>query len=134
MGISIFLAKVLGLYLVIASIWMLVRYRNFESVVREMETNPVYVMTTGFMALIFGTLIIMSHNIWAAHWMVLITILGWLVLIKGLIRLFVPEVSKRIIAGWFRHRYVVIITAIITLLVGLFLLYHGFAGHMIFKM
>jgi uncharacterized protein YjeT (DUF2065 family) len=36
------------------------------------------------------------HNIWIADWRILITLIGWLSVIKGVVRLLFPQAGKRL--------------------------------------
>lgn len=57
----------------------------------------------GFTAVILGILIVNYHNIWVKDWTVLVTILGWLALMKGVLIIafpsFVQSYSKLIFEG-----------------------------------
>lgn len=62
MEVSIFLAKVLGLWAFIVSLAVLVRPKLFETVVKEINRSDAFLYLTGFLSLIIGILIIVSHN------------------------------------------------------------------------
>ena len=51
-------------------------------------------LTYGFLSLFLGLTSVLLHNVWEPNWQVLITIFGWLALIKGIIVIAWPEVSK----------------------------------------
>lgn len=126
MVLSIFLAKVLGLYLVILGMWLLMRCRNAEAEIQGMMSSSGVLTLGAILGLIFGLLIVVSHNIWHLNWEVIITVIGWMALIKALFILFFMDKAKRFFNWWIQHRKVMMITYIITLLLGLCLLYHGF--------
>ena len=42
-----------------------------------------------------GLAIVLTHNIWAADWRVLITLFGWLNVIGGALRLFAPPLLMK---------------------------------------
>ncbi|MCV7069115.1 hypothetical protein H7H51_31435 [Mycolicibacterium farcinogenes] len=56
--------------------------------------NRAFGLTYGFMSLFLGLASVLLHNAWELNWHVLITIFGWLALIKGVIVIAWPEVSK----------------------------------------
>ena len=125
MELSIFLAKVLGLYLVIVPLAVLVNRKHLPRLVEEFSTNIGLNILASIFALVLGLLVVVSHNIWTADWRVIITILGWLTLAKGVVRLlFLEQVQKlaRIsLKLWFLVLFV---------LVGLYLSYVGFSTPM----
>ena len=88
---SIFLAKVIGLYLLIVSAAVLLRRKQFIELINEFTANRALVFLSGLFALILGLLIVVSHNVWTADWRAVITVIGWLMLAKGVIRIMLPE-------------------------------------------
>jgi hypothetical protein len=44
--------------------------------------------------LILGLISVLLHNIWVANWHVLVTIFGWLTLIKGILVIAWPELCR----------------------------------------
>jgi len=127
MDISIFLAKVSGLYLGIIAFAMLIHGKKFRNMIPEMNT-PIFTFIGGALALLLGVLIVVSHNVWDADWRVLITILGWLALIKGIVRLLFFGVSNKLNNAYKKNPPLYYVTVIILLIVGIYLSYKGFNG------
>ena len=88
---SIFLAKVLGLYLLIVPAAVLLNRKQFAELAKEFVANPAIVFLSGLLALILGLLMVVSHNVWTADWRAVITFIGWLTLAKGVVRILFPE-------------------------------------------
>jgi len=126
MYISIFLAKVLGLYLVITTLSLLVNRATTKSILTDVVKSPGLLYLSGTIALILGILLISVHNIWVADWRVLITLIAWLSFIKGLfITVFSPSVtkhSKKLLA----HPYFLPVSYVVSFLIGAYLCYWGF--------
>ena len=124
MDISIFLAKAWGLYLVIISLAFLFNRSLRKRVANLLENEGVFLLS-GLVGLVFGILHVLAHNIWVKDWRVVVTILGWLVLAKGVLRVGFTgpslRASQKLIAKkgsvWF---------IIVFLAVGIFLLCKGF--------
>ena len=57
----------------------------------EFLGNHALVCLTGMINLVIGLLIVVSHNIWVAEWPVVVTIVGWVVLLQALMRIFFPD-------------------------------------------
>jgi hypothetical protein len=91
MATSLFLAKVMGLFLLIVSVILLVNFHKFPKLVKDFAKNSLLIFISGFPALLLGLLIVLNHNIWVNDPRVIITILGWLILVKGVLRLSMPE-------------------------------------------
>jgi hypothetical protein len=126
MVLSIFLAKIIGLYLVIISAAFMLKADEFKPMMLDMLKNPSLVLFSSILALIFGILIVVSHNIWDMDWRVIITILGWLTLLKGVMRLFYPEFVMKKVTKCVENKASYTIMMLITLFIGLVLLYFGY--------
>lgn len=128
MDLSIYLAKVIGLYLFIVCFGFLVNKKNLKPIVTEFLKSPPLIFLSGFMALIIGLLLVTSHNVWVMGWPVLITIFGWLSLIKGIIRVVCPQFVVKKVQKWFQNDAFYYITCLIFLIAGLILIYYGYIG------
>jgi len=89
MEISIFLARFLGGFYVIFGLLFL--GAKFLGKVIEMTEDKVFVVSTGYISLLLGLATVVLHNVWVADWRVVITILGWGTLIKGILKIGFPE-------------------------------------------
>jgi len=128
MDTSIFLAKALGLYLVIVSIPFFFGYKNLKPIVNEFFENRAMLFLSAILALILGIILVLIHNIWVMDWRIVITLLAWLTLLKGLVRLYLPLPSQKM-ARRFESKKSYLVIGAVTFIIGLFLLYHGFIYH-----
>ena len=83
--LSLFLAKVLGVYLVVISLSVLFNRKRFLAVVDHAH-NTLSMYASGAIILLLGLLMINVHNIWTADYRGVITFLGWITVFKGLVR------------------------------------------------
>ena len=87
--------------------------------------DPARIYIPGFLFLMLGVLITVGHPVWTMDWRVIITILGWILLVKGIMRILAPEVVKRMIAEKKNNRSF-ILGEIITFIISIYLVYQGF--------
>ena len=126
MDLSIFLAKVIGLYFIIAAVMYMIKRKDFNRIIDGFNnTGLLYV--TGLFTMILGLIMVIGHNIWENSWRVIITLIGWLVFLKGLAFLFLPrkmmlKFSKSFSGGKEWH----FVIAIIMALFGVYLASKGF--------
>lgn len=127
MDLSLFLAKVIGLYIVIVCTAALINRRLVGKLVQEFSASTALVVLAGIVHIILGLLVVISHNIWTADWRGLITLFGWLGLIKGGLRLYMPE--KVVVWGVraVQGKAYLWINAVF-LLLGVYLTYVGFTA------
>ncbi|MBN1914766.1 MAG: hypothetical protein JW769_02625 [Parachlamydiales bacterium] len=88
---SIFLGKIIGLYLTIISLAMLLNAKSLKKMIHDFASNRALIIFSGGITLILGLLIVLNYNLWIKDWGILITLAGWFILLKGLFILFFPE-------------------------------------------
>jgi uncharacterized membrane protein YhaH (DUF805 family) len=85
--------------------------------------SPAMMMILGVFILLMGLAMIVSHNIWHG-WPILITVIGYLITIKGVAFLFFPQFLGALIPYWRQNN--LFISAIPTFIIAIVLLYFGF--------
>jgi uncharacterized membrane protein HdeD (DUF308 family) len=124
MDASLFLAKLVGLYLLILGVLGILRHREMKSLGKELATSKVSLAISGEISLLFGLVIAIDHSIWESSWRVLITIFGYLLILKGIMRIAYPARVQRLLAHMTEHSFGV--CYYIMLIVGIYLTYCGF--------
>lgn len=123
---SIILSKIMGLYLIIVGLAMLLNRNYYQTTFLSLiQNNPLYLIS-GLMALIFGLIMIVFHNIWKLEWTLIITLLAWLTLIKGFIRVILPEHLHTWQQKMIQNKVFYSIITIVMILLGICLTYFGF--------
>ena len=93
-NVSIFLAKFWGWYLVIFCMLLVVRPKRMTQLLSYLEDEK-YLVLTSLLAIFIGLFTISLHNVWDHNWKLIITLLGWASLIKGVIRFSFPKTSLK---------------------------------------
>lgn len=89
-----FLATVIGWYMVTFGLLILLRSEHVKSVIADVMGQRGLFFILAVITLILGLLMVASHNVWVMAWPVAVTIICWLVLISGVLRLFMPDAQK----------------------------------------
>lgn len=126
---TLFLATVLGWFLVILSLFVLFKHEEFKLVMSDIIGQRGLFFVFAMITLILGLLLVVSHNIWVMGWPVVITILSWLVFISGLIRLLCAETAGKMMRSMISHNTNIMIVGVVFLLIGLFLLFKVYAPY-----
>lgn len=118
------LARFFGIFLLIIGLSTLNK-KSFTSIIDGLMNNKVLFWLTGLLALTIGAAVLALYSGWSADWRVVITVIGWLALIKGSIIMLFPDAlatfyKKLRISGIFY------VTGTVAILIGAFLLYIGF--------
>ncbi len=110
------LAAILGPFLILHGLWMLFYRDNVVKVWSSIKSTPSVLYLIAFVNLLVGLIIVHTYNEWVADMSVFVTILGWVVLLRAFIGIFMPQMfMKMFTPKW------IIPTGVITLVFGLFL-------------
>ena len=127
---TIFLSRLLGLYCLLVAIGMMIhRQLTVETVTALLHDAPL-MFIVGIMALAAGLAIVLAHNVWSGGVLpVVITVIGWLSLIKGLLFVFLtPDMEADLFLDKMHYGQLFYIYAGISLFLGVYLTYCGFVG------
>ncbi|CEG56156.1 hypothetical protein [Legionella fallonii] len=126
METSKFLSKVLGFYLFIIGSAMLLNMHQFTSHVVKLINDTQLMFVSGFFVLILGLLMVVSHNVWQWSWRLIITIIAWLILFKGVSIIYFPKYLDTVTIHFVRNMSISYTAASIDVILGLVLIYKGF--------
>jgi len=119
-------ARVLGPYLVIATASALGRASQMKTLLRDFDSNSAWPWVTGAFVLLCGLVVVALHQNWRGAPAIIVTLLGWLTALKGLVLLALPEPylgvgESAVDSNWWR------VVMVITALAGVYLTYVGWA-------
>lgn len=122
---SKFLSKAFGLYFIILSTALLLHMKSMSSIMSGFN-DPSLLFIVGIITMIMGLLLVLNHNVWEWSWRVIITIISWLVLLKGISIIFFPQYMMKLTNLFIQDHNFQLIGLGIDLILGLFLTYMGF--------
>jgi len=123
---SRFLGKVIGIYCILLSIAMFTQMQQFMDYVNRLLNDNPLMFVSGFFTLILGILLIVTHNIWQWSWRTLITLVAWIVFLKGATIIFFPQFIDRLSMHFVQSTSFAYCAAGLDLILGLVLCYFGF--------
>ncbi len=124
MALSNFLAEIFGFSLAVAGLALLINQKNIKKLFQLAEDEAM-TFCRGIVSFVIGVAIVLVHNIWASDWRVIITILGWLAVIKGVLCMFSPDSAKKWIDK-VKDKEWIPIALVVIVLIGCLLIYFGF--------
>jgi len=105
---------------------LLTKTGYLQNLLEEFSTSPALLYLSGMMAMVVGFLLVTFHNIWVLDWSVIITVFGWIALVKGFILMALPEMYGKIF-GFMRQRTTFLkVYSVFVLFLGIFFLALGF--------
>lgn len=126
MELSLFLAKLLGVYLLIIAADMLFRKSELEKAVKDLASSKGLLLLSGSSSLFVGLAVILAHPVYARSWEGLVTLLGYLLVVRGIMRFAFPSLVQKKVATMFHKRYWIIFLTF--LILGFYLTYMGFTS------
>jgi uncharacterized membrane protein len=126
MSAATLIARLIGPVFVVIGLGMLLNAAFYAAAVGEGAKSPVLIAVSGIATLLGGVAILNAHHDWTADWRVLITLIGWLFIIAGIVRLVLPTVAETVAPVVYSGPAAEMVAGAIVLVVGAIL---GFAGY-----
>ncbi len=125
---TLFLSRLIGLYCILVALSMITRRQATVETVTVLLQNPSMTLILGVITLAAGLAMVLAHNIWSGGTLVVVvTLLGWMALIKSLFFLFLPhEMETRLFLGQLHYQQLFYLYSAVSLVLGVYLTYGGF--------
>lgn len=127
MTVAELIAGYAGPLLIVVSLAMLVNRATLFNAIRELGKSQGLIMFAGMLTLLAGLAIVRAHNVWALDWTVIVTILGWLCIVGGIIRIVWPDRISALSERILENNTQFTVWAAIGALIGVFLTLKGYA-------
>jgi hypothetical protein len=127
MTTSKMIAGLIGPTLIAIAAGMLLNLGSFPALAEQISRDPGLIFVSGILLFVAGLAILRAHNIWAGGWPVLVTVLGWLAILGGLLRMLFPTRLAAIAAAVGGSAGGIIVGAVVLLVVGAFLSFKGYS-------
>lgn len=122
------LANLWGLFFVLIPLSFLINSGMLRTFLAEKEKEAA-LYCLGLVYVFIGAITIFFNNVWAMRWETILTVLGWIVLLKGVFFMFwTKEASAMMKAAEEKYLKYASYGLLVMLLVGLVLIYFGFLG------
>jgi hypothetical protein len=119
-------ARLVGPLFVAVGLGILLNSKFYAGAVIEAVHSPTLVYLSGIATLLAGLAILNAYRTWTADWRVIVTILGWLFVIGGVVRIVLPGLVERTVIAIYVGTTALTIIAAIVLVVGGFLSFKGY--------
>ena len=90
METSILIARIFGILYMSLGIGMLLNSNIYKTIFVNLLENTSVLIFGGVLAIVMGVSMITYHNYWNSDWTVIVTIIGWIALFKGILLLILP--------------------------------------------
>ncbi|MDD5496415.1 MAG: hypothetical protein PHP46_04875 [Candidatus Omnitrophica bacterium] len=129
MEAAVFIARIFGVFYLVVAAGMALNRKFYQKVMEDYPHNPALILFSGIFALVTGVVIVLVHNVWVANWTVVITIIGWMAILKGTWLVIFPSTVSKFMKIYKKNSNLLLVHSAIAFILGLFLTYLGyFAG------
>jgi hypothetical protein len=127
--LTIFLGKLIGLYCIIVALAMMAHKQSAVATVKALIRNPPFLLLAEVLGLAAGLAMVLGHNIWSGGTLpIVITLLGWLMAIRGAALLALPQDMTTKFFDALRYEKFFYVYMGATLVLGLYLTIAGFSA------
>jgi hypothetical protein len=124
---TVFLSRLIGLDCVFISLSMMAHKQATVAALSAVIRDPGTLLMAGMLGLAAGLAIVLGHNVWSGGIQpVLVTLVGWMALLKGLVLLFLPPQQATGYLEAFHYEQLFYLYMTVTLVWGAVLTYLGF--------
>ncbi len=118
--------QLFGLGYLAAGLGILVSPKFYARMISQMLDSPPIIYVSGAMAFVAGFLLIRFFSSWSADLPIILTIIGWIALVKGLSAIILPELFIKFSRGLVRSQRAILGTGVVMAALGIAMLYIGF--------
>jgi hypothetical protein len=123
------IAGLIGPTLIALAAALLINLGSISALVESVSHDPALVLVSGVLSFVAGLAVVRVHNHWAGDWAVLVTILGWLLLVGGLVRILFPIWLAGMAANFGQSTGFIAGEAVVFLVIGAFLSYKAYISN-----
>ena len=127
MAYSKLIAGYIGPLLVAMGAAMLINRGFFPRMIEQMVNDQGLIFLSGILSLLAGIAIVRVHNVWTGGWRILVTVIGWLAIVGGLVRMWIPQYAAPIAETFAVSGAGLAVGGIVVLGLGAFLSYKAYA-------
>jgi hypothetical protein len=126
MAVPVYIARLAGPILFVIGVGVLLNLQHYVDLVEEAVRNPTLIYVAGLLSLTGGLAILNAYRAWTTDWRVVVTALGWLMVIGGLLRIVLPRLTAGLATTVYSGPLAMSIAGVITLAVGGYLSFESY--------
>ena len=107
--------------MILVAIGVLLNRAHYRQMMGEFLENSALMYFSGALSFLIGMALVIFHNLWVTDWRVVITLIGWMSLIKGVGRIVFPRAAPAMGAKILAKQSTLDIMTAVMLAVGFYL-------------
>lgn len=125
MEVTVFLTKFLAIYFIVMAVGFMVNGRKNKSIFKSFLRDDSEFFIAGLWTLMLGSALVLLHNVWSTPIEIVISLIAWLTLLKGICYVVFTDTVKRMGKSMIKSDMFLVAT-MFSLVLGLYLGYVGF--------
>jgi len=126
MDATAYIAKVAALLYICVGAGALLNKGYLKKLLDDYIKSPSAEFTGAIIAMVAGAVLLYIHSDWTWNWKILITIIGWVGLIKGAVLFVLPGQMMKLAERILKIKGLYTFTGVMCLVLGLLFGYYGF--------
>jgi hypothetical protein len=122
----ILIARLIGPLFSVLGLGLLLNSTFYAAAVGEGAHSPVLIAIAGMASLVAGLAILNAHRAWTYDWRVLVTVIGWVFIVAGLIRLILPTLAETLAPAVYSGPAALMVAGVVVLIIGGILSFEGY--------
>ena len=123
---AVLIARLIGPLFVTIGAGVLINAPFYVGAIGEAAHSPTLVYLSGIASLLAGLAMLNAYRAWTADWRAIVTILGWLMVIGGIVRIVIPQIVTALATTIYSGPTALEIAGMIVLVLGGFLSVKGY--------
>jgi len=128
MLLTVYLARVLGLSFIALGLIFTIRRHYFMTVYPDIVTARMTRLVFATAMVVAGLFLVVAHNIWLTIPAAIISVVGWMILLEGLVYLVLPDETLKLAVSTLNKPATYLVGGAITIAVGIYLTAFGFGA------
>lgn len=125
--LTLSLATAMGVYMIAGGLSGLISRDRWRGILDEFMARPGLTYMAGVFVFVMGVAIILAHNIWTDPLAIVVSLIGWVAAIEGLVLIAYPDPLLKWAVSFVRPGAIVAF-AVFTIVFGVVLLVLGLTG------
>jgi len=88
--------KLLAIYMVISGLFLIFRQKSVPMLLKDFFGHPATVYLTGIILVFLSSMYLIQYNTWDGTYRDVVTVLAWIVLLKGIAYIFFPKMLNEV--------------------------------------